>query len=313
MQVLSDSHFLVSQVERPECDILLVEIGAWSNDLYGPKEIAAIELLAPRIAKAEFFRVPAKDDLTWVARAERLEELCVKECGTTDEGLRHIGLRNTLRHIELDGNAVSDRGLMHLKELALDKLSLVKTNVTAAGIGSLRCIESATDLWLWQTRMNDDVWSALTKAKRLETLAVSGTKVTGRGISALKHLRLHTLKLDDSEFDNVGLAELADNVHVEQDLGLAGTKVDDDGVAALCRMDGPFRISLDRTKVTDIGLLRLKDLVHPKYLYLTDTAVTDAGIEAFRRARPGKIISRFDELPPDDPLRIEREPSSTDE
>jgi hypothetical protein len=61
-------------------------------------------------------------------------------------------------------------------------------------------------------------------------------------------------------------------------LNLAGTKVTDNGLAALEPLKNLRKLHLEKTAITDAGLAHLKGLTNLGYLNLYSTAVTDAGI-----------------------------------
>jgi hypothetical protein len=62
-------------------------------------------------------------------------------------------------------------------------------------------------------------------------------------------------------------------------LSLSGTRVSDEGLAALAQFPHVTRLHLDRTDVTDAGLTHLSRLDRLEYLNLYGTAITDAGLQ----------------------------------
>ncbi|MGB7159930.1 MAG: c-type cytochrome domain-containing protein, partial [Tepidisphaeraceae bacterium] len=72
------------------------------------------------------------------------------------------------------------------------------------------------------------------------------------------------------------LKPLALNIAV---LNIAGTKVTDEGLAALASMPNLQRLRLERTGVTDDGMKHLSKLSKLNYLNLYGTPITDAGLK----------------------------------
>jgi hypothetical protein len=97
----------------------------------------------------------------------------------------------------------------------------------------------------------------------LNTLDLSGTKVTGKGVArlgegcrALKKLDLHGLAISEA-----GLRKLAESVPTLEDVGIDGCRQITDLTAATLAQHCPglHTLHLSGTKVTDAGLARLRD------------------------------------------------------
>jgi len=136
--------------------------------------------------------------------------------------------------------------------------------------------------------------------RQLQTLDLSGTKITDAGLEHLKDLpQLQTLDLSGTKVTDAGLERLQ-GLRQLQELGLSGTEVTDAGLehlrglpeleklcfwatgAGLKHLSGLPRLrelDLGGTKVTDAGLEHLKDLCQLQTLDLSGTKVTDAGLE----------------------------------
>ena len=102
--------------------------------------------------------------------------------------------------------------------------------------------------------MTDEGMSALKEAKKLRTLELSGTRITGAGLVHLKKLtNLETLVLSSTWVSDVGLAQLTTLTQLK-------------------------KLDLSDTPITDAGLVNLKGMTQLKYLRLSDTPITDAGL-----------------------------------
>lgn len=76
-----------------------------------------------------------------------------------------------------------------------------------------------------------------------------------------------------------GLGDLAEHVVW---LDLRGTKVTNDGLAALRDLKYLMRLHLEKTGITDAGLDHLADMQHLEYLNLYGTGVTNAGLQRLK-------------------------------
>ena len=87
-----------------------------------------------------------------------------------------------LRHLDLGGTAVTDRGLAVLRELpALESISLAGTRVTDAGLGHLAGCHALRSVDLSWTRTGDGALAALAGKAALSRLS-TGEQVTDAGI-----------------------------------------------------------------------------------------------------------------------------------
>ena len=102
---------------------------------------------------------------------------------------------------------------------------------------------------------------------RLEYLDLTGSKITGKGLAALKNLtQLKTLELDFTQADDLALETIAGFPNLES-------------------------LSLYRTNVTNAGLIHLKGLKQLISLDVGFTAVTPQAVKDFRKANPKVSIT----------------------
>jgi serine/threonine protein kinase/formylglycine-generating enzyme required for sulfatase activity len=127
----------------------------------------------------------ADADLERLANLADPENLQLSQTGVTDDGLRPLS-RLKLKQLLLVRMPISDRGLIHLKDLHLDALSLSETLITNEGLKSLSEMTTLTWLNLAKCAINDDGLAQLHALKSLKRLYVGGTKITPAGIKAFK-------------------------------------------------------------------------------------------------------------------------------
>ena len=102
--------------------------------------------------------------------------------------LVYIGRLTTLEKLNLLGTKVTGAGLANLRPLEkLTELCLVQTAVDDAGLANLDSLTSLKKLTLESSKISDDGLPHLAKLTKLEVLSIhNGTRVTGAGI---RHLR----------------------------------------------------------------------------------------------------------------------------
>ena len=84
--------------------------------------------------------------------ADKIASLDIARSKVTDAGLAKLAAMKNLKELHLEGTAIGDAGLDHLKGLAeLEYLNLYGTKVTDAGIAKLAEVKSLKKLFVWQT------------------------------------------------------------------------------------------------------------------------------------------------------------------
>jgi hypothetical protein len=170
--------------------------------------------------------------------------------GVTDAGVRHLSRMTRLRHLDLSGTGLTDRGLEALRALhELETVSLAWTSVTDAGVAHLSGCERLRDVNLLGTSSGDDALRALAGKASLCQLR-TGNAVTDAGLALL-----HEIPVFKSWHGG------------EPEMGLLSY----DAGPNYLLLRGPF---------TDRGLARLEGLCGLFALNLdaSDLAITSAGL-----------------------------------
>lgn len=244
--------------------------------------------------------------LLWVLKRETVKiDLAVKAAPPTEEERAIAALRKAggqvlvlsnrpekkpLR-VSFAGTQVSDADLPPLKNLNLTRLDLtgtrVKTLQKLEGLSSLRMLD------LRDTQVGDAGLARLKELTLLESLVISGTKVTDRGLGdllgGLKHvwvLDLGRTATTDAGLEHVG--RLSGLGH----LWLNGTKITDGGIERLKGLRQLQSLDLSLTPITDKGLAQLKGFEKLETLTLVETRVTDVGVQELQKAFPNLKITR---------------------
>lgn len=174
-------------------------------------------------------------------------------------GLRYLPVFHRIWWIDLRG-AGSDESLFRLSELRnVHFLELSNSPITDSGLAHLRPLNRLVALDLSGTRASSVGLQHLAGTATLKVLSLSNTPLDD---SALVHLRgltnLSTLELCGTAIDGTGFARL--NHLPLTDLDLGGTRVTDDGLAAISRCASLRCLGLGGTLVSDAGLVHLQAL-----------------------------------------------------
>jgi hypothetical protein len=195
--------------------------------------------------------------LRWAATMRNLESVSLPECTeVTDAGIEHLAqaLTPTLRRLDLSGTAASDVIMRTVGRLPkLRELSLDHTAISDAGVLQLRNRDLGY-LSLRDTKVTDNGLRNL--PSNLGILDLGDTAVTGAGLPELKHLT--HLVLGRSKVSNLDFLERLPKLET---LDLRGTQVDDSQIERLVAAGkrAPLRIiDLRETKVTANGVARLQ-------------------------------------------------------
>lgn len=215
-----------------------------------------------------------------LASQNRLELLYLLDApGVTGEGIRELRAMTRLRNLRLSGTAIDDDSLQALGGLTnLAALALQETAVTDEGLGTLVGLTELRELSLYGTPITDRGLATLAELPRLAKLRLRRTAVTGADTGPLASMPLEELELAETEFDDEGMAEVAAISGLRR-LNLWSTRVGDVGVAQLANHDSLVWLNLDNLPgVTDRSLDKIATLSGLEFLHLGKTSVTPGAI-----------------------------------
>ncbi len=262
-------------------------------------------------------------DLSRVRNLKALTTLIVSGTPISDEGLAALGDLPALEQVYLSSTKVSDSGLTELirRYPQIIRLHIASTQVTDAGIESLRSLPNLLSLSCFQLPLTDHSIDTLRQLTKLQTAGLTGTKISRQGIDRLR-AALPTCKIesDYGTFEPVtknraGDRSVAEWVHslggtVGLDvplrgyltigpkdefpagdfrlisLDLAEKTLNDRDLARLNGLDFFSTLILPGTPLTDAGLRNLGDLPELGKIYIGGTRVTDAGLHELARRYP---------------------------
>ena len=239
-------------------------------------------------------------------RISHLEHLTTLRLGgskaLTDAGVRHLSRMPQLRHLDLSGTQVTDRGVEALRDLPnLETISLSWTAITDAGTPHLTHCERLRRVDLGGTRTGDGTIRALAGKSGLAHFH-GGAAVTDDGLWLLHQWPVFKRWQGDPASLELTSAEAEPN-----HLVLRGTFTDR-GIAGLVGLDGLFGLNIDDSSlaITAACLAQLTALPHlgmlafdahddampyiaalPKLRFLScqDTDASDEGWEALSRSQ----------------------------
>jgi hypothetical protein len=247
----------------------------------------AIERLAdlPRLRSVRLAGTQVTDaGMATLGRIKTLQNLDLRECPITNDGLQHVADLKRLRGLKLAGKegrqAVDDAGLVHLAGLhELKALACDYLWVSADGLGQLGTCERLEELYLAGTLAEDDALPWISKLPRLKKIRLAKTQVSDAGLALLaKCQALQDLDLSEvASITDDGLEQVGKLVQLTR-LNLWRAPVTDAGVAHLAPLVRLQWLNLDNTQLSDAGLISLADMKQLVFLHLGSTQITDAGL-----------------------------------
>jgi hypothetical protein len=204
-------------------------------------------------------------------RLIRVERLRLQNTRITDDGLRHLGLLSSLRHVDVSETRVTDDGLKYLSNLPhLEVLNVAFVDsLDGSGLHWLKSNPRLVEINLRGTHIEDRYMPHVMCLSRLEVLDLGVTPVTDLGTRKIEALlRLVTLELDVTQISDASVAR----------------------VSTLARLQ---HLSLrDNVAVTDASVKHLATMRALRYLDITGTAITDNGYRTLIGQLPSCRVNR---------------------
>lgn len=158
--------------------------------------------------------------LVHLRSAFQLRYLNLSNTAITGAGLINLKPLTQLKSLSLYGSRISDASLDQLEPLSrLEYLNLGKTNMTDSGLKLLAQFSQLKDLELEGTKITDAGLARLTALPQLRTLNLSGTNISDVGVEHLKKLQLDSLDISGTRITQKGFDvlrhELPANVAIQ--------------------------------------------------------------------------------------------------
>ena len=161
--------------------------------------------------------------------------------------------------------ALIPTGILNQHRLTMNSASLIN----GANTAGLKLVSGATNNSL----------RAISDLEHLQSLDLSGTRITGAGLVHLQGLtKLKSLRLERTPVTDAGLVHIKGLTSLQELLLTGCQNITGAGLAHLRDMPSLTSLGLNGTEITDAGLVHLKGLTNLKSLRLEHTHVTDAGI-----------------------------------
>ena len=267
-------------------------------------------------------------------RADKnLKRLVLRGTDITDVGMPYLAAMTGLKSLDLSYTMIGDVGLESLPAFTeLEELNLGGTRITGINLNFLKLLPRLKKLSFdgIQRRNAGACWTPLLTDLDLDTISLlagledldmgvgvslgrtgvpvgpgnchvtGGIQLTDLGVAKMAKLnKLKSLNISGSKVTTAGLKPL-EKLPLER-LNLWNcNKLDDSAGAELATFTHLKELDLSYTPIGDATLKTLAGIRGLKLLYLTDTKVTPEAVEAFRKGKPGTLVSwaRRPEPPP---------------
>ena len=206
----------------------------------------------------------------------------------TDEGMQHLEKLQHLKHLGLEGNAITGKAIRQISKLLVSTLYLGHNpSMDDEAVIPLGDMNSLRVLGIEHTNLTDVGLARLVKNKNLTRLNLLGTRVTNNSMPLVAQLdNLDTLWLDQLPIMNQGLAKIAGMKSLGL-LSLNATRVGDEGIEFLRGNDILHTLNLDSLPtITFKGLTVLTTMKSLRSVSLRDTRLTREELIRLRESLP---------------------------
>lgn len=207
-----------------------------------------------------------------------LEELTLNACSLSDLGIETLAqspLFARLKRLDLDGNAIGERGTEAIARFGKDLEGLSCENTQLSSEGAQRLCSALTNLRDLTLSSNGlTTLPSFAKLPKLQTLKFVGNPI-GDQTGPLAGLRIQTLWLFGCEIGPVGAATIA-TLPALRSLDLSDNPLGDAGVIALTQLQNLEELVLSMAQVTKRGAQAIASL---KKLRTLDLSYSDIQLE----------------------------------
>ena len=136
-------------------------------------------------------------------------------------------------------------------------LSLERSSVLDKHLKLISRFKDLENIGLTDTKITDAGVPFLASSKKLNTIYLNGTKITGSTLSAISRLSLHTLWLDNNAIDDEGLRGICSLMSIVN-LSLYSTNISDRSINCLSNLKNLESLDVSNTYITKSGYQELK-------------------------------------------------------
>lgn len=208
---------------------------------------------------------------------DQVERLCF-ECNTYDWNLRHIDRMSQLRVLRLLNweysrrHPFSDKCIPSIVKLRnLETLSIINSEITDEGLGSLACLPKLRELNIGSNQISGSGLEAFAGRESLEKLILRSParlEPIGR-LPGLRVLRIGAFDVPQESYESIGTLPRLEELY------LRSARIDNEGLRRLASLDELRRLELPLTRIGGEALKYLRGLRNLQELDVSDTKVGD--------------------------------------
>jgi serine/threonine protein kinase/WD40 repeat protein len=234
-------------------------------------ELAKLLSSLPRIRNLSLRNTTVSDATLEVIARLPVTSLNISYSKVADVGLRNLRQKTQLTSLDLSGTKVSEQVLLEVLP-SLTKLNSLNLN---------------------ELQVSDQVMEVIAKLPIQDSLGLSKTQVTDKGLALLAGKKIRSIFLSETGITNQGLLHLRDVFQGTNasSLELAKTQISDEGLRHL-EGQSCWILDLSDTKITDDGLKHLEKLQFVRYMRLNRTSVTEEGVKSLQNKFPEAEIAK---------------------
>ncbi len=255
--------------------------------------------------------------LAMLSESTSMEQLVLKNCQVTAEGIRTLAKLPELTSLQLSDIPLDDAAILGLSTLQLETLAIANSGLEDRGLQSLAGLPELSHLTLREPLITPAGWRHLESAVKLQSLSVVHIPLPEEAMKRITQIpNLMTVSIQNCEMTDASFVELATMTKLQHlvvsgksltdsalqyikaipQLGylvISSDEITDTGLAELAECQSLSVLGIVNSPITDHGLGNLGTPATLSMLTLSGTQVTDEGVAEFKNNHPDVHVSRL--------------------
>jgi Leucine-rich repeat (LRR) protein len=200
------------------------------------------------------------DDFGVVIKFKAIDTLHVRRSKVTDDGLKNLNQLPNLQYLILNENTnLRGTGFANFTgNKTLKTLMLRGCPISDEGVQSIAKIESLVSLNLAVSKVTNKALKSVDKLDNLESLWLTKTAIDNTGLKYIKGPSLRALLVGDTSIDDEAVKTIAGLPKLAW-LDISGTKVTDNCVDDLLKINGLQILDIRRTRISVRGVNTIRN------------------------------------------------------
>jgi Leucine-rich repeat (LRR) protein len=254
--------------------------------------------------------------LAMLSESISMEQLVLKNCQVTAEGIRTLAKLPELTSLQLSDIPLDEAALLSVSSLPLETLAIANCGLQDPGLQFIAGLPDLSHLTLREPLITAAGWGHLGSALNLRTMLIADTSLPEEAMQRIAEVpNLITVSFQNCEMADGSFVELATMTRLRHlsitgnsltdsalrqiktlpqlsHLIISSDEITDAGLAEVAECRSLSVVALTNSPVTDQGLKNLSPLGNLSMLTLVGTLVTDDGVAEFKKLHPDVFVSK---------------------